>query len=101
MADSEIYVELNNFEKYDICLFKEVYPALDEEGHDIFCYYDKDMIKYKINDYCDIFYVDQDGYRKTTLKCLHSYVQNPFSTNIYIIGIKDGNVIYMVNIFMS
>lgn len=102
-AASEIYAKLCFPENDNHCIVWEYYFGSDSEGNPCYMYADaeKESMEYDIDENCEIFYLEPDGYKKISLTELRSYNLSFWSSNIYLLGITDGKIVYMINMFVS
>lgn len=102
-ADQEMYAKLCFPRSDSDCIIWEYYFGMDGEGNPVYMYADanKDYLEYDIDENCDIYYLESDGYKKISLTELRSYNLSYWSSNIYLIGIADGKIVYMINMFVS
>lgn len=101
IVDTTFYARLKGFNSYNLVELKEGYTKVSEEDIEGFCVYNKDSICYEIDENCKIIQITDDCYKVVSLKSLHSYINMESLSDIYLIGLKNGKVIYMFNIFYS
>lgn len=76
---------------------------MDSEGNPANMYTDakKDYLEYEIDENCENYYLVEEGYKKISLTELCSYNLSYWASNIYLLGISNGKIVYMINMFVS
>ena len=103
MIDKTVYAGLIEFDSFNVGRFREGSPTVDNDGHDGFSYFNIEPITYEFENNCKIIYINrgENAYRVTSLKSLHSYAKLDCLSDVYLIGLKEGKIVYMFNIFYS
>ncbi|MBQ9118459.1 MAG: hypothetical protein IJY09_00175, partial [Lachnospiraceae bacterium] len=50
---------------------------------------------------CELVYVEQDGYRVASMKDFHSCAEEGGCGAVYFVGVKDGQAVCVIGIFIS
>lgn len=103
-SSKEIYAKLCLPDTDNQCIAWEYYFGSDSEGNDIGNHYEdanKEYMEFDIDENCEVFYLEQHGYRKITLKELHSFNLGYWNTNLYLLGITDNKIVYIISMFES